>query len=128
MMFQFTLSRGERHAHTEKGTGKRKFQFTLPRGERRPYVDKAIKDALVSIHAPARGATQLRCQPIARSSFQFTLPRGERQPRLFASLSLSSMFQFTLPRGERHCWEKDKEGNYMFQFTLPRGERQLKGR
>ena len=60
----------------------------------------------VSIHAPARGATEaVEAVHSAVGKFQFTLPRGERQmgacvyrPR--------GRFQFTLPRGERRRADK----------------------
>ena len=76
------------------------FQFTLPRGERlcltfrirlrqgfnsrsREGSDVLIRglftQRVVSIHAPARGATGwLRISPCLLQRFQFTLPRGER--------------------------------------------------
>ena len=57
------------------------FQSTHPRGVRRPQdgVGPAA-GALVSIHAPAWGATSLSCNiPPRRGGFQSTHPRGVRQ-------------------------------------------------
>ena len=57
--------------------------------------------AFISIHAPARGATKIRCSPFTlRFGFQSTLPRGER--RLISCYVCRTVpFQSTLPRGER---------------------------
>ena len=120
--FQFTLPRGERQAAGFRGRLRLGFQFTLPRGERhhfRPHqpryhlvsihapawgatrvIDGAIGKVQVSIHAPAWGATTPRPPPRSRKRFQFTLPRGERRHR-HASRLWHRQFQFTLPRGER---------------------------
>ena len=54
----------------------------------------------VSIHAPARGATKAVFQWARGHAFQFTLPRGERLLAC-SPLPTSVLFQFTLPRGER---------------------------
>ena len=37
----------------------RKFQSTLPHGERLANIDKGGANVMVSIHAPARGATKI---------------------------------------------------------------------
>jgi len=56
------------------------FQSTLPRGERQQAGRDGQGVPQVSIHAPARGATDdpvmTECQILP---FQSTLPRGERQ-------------------------------------------------
>ena len=120
------------------------FQSTLPRGERQPWPAIAVACVLVSIHAPAWGAT-MTLKPLRPSrEFQSTLPRGER-PELSARNKPSTEFQSTLPRGERprtqsracrslggalraervgvsvaaESLRKKRE----FQSTLPRGER-----
>ena len=78
-----------------------KFQSTLPQGER-PLDERDSWTCLqVSIHAPARGATYIRCCahfPI--TLFQSTLPQGERP---FGIITLLGFFEFqsTLPQGER---------------------------
>ena len=79
------------------------FQSTLPRGERRCAIRALVHKSsfnprsregsdccvchclphhLVSIHAPARGATTLWKMRINDSKFQSTLPRGERLFRI----------------------------------------------
>ena len=78
------------------------FQSTLPRGERPTIViDAGHRLMLVSIHAPARGATRKRCEEQDWThEFQSTLPRGERRDSQEAVFGLQT-FQSTLPRGER---------------------------
>ena len=56
---------------------KGRFQFTLPRGERR-VMAVLVCAVVVSIHAPAWGATSNSNPGSLQSAFQFTLPRGER--------------------------------------------------
>ena len=55
---------------------------------------------LVSIHAPARGATYHSNAPSTLQEFQSTRPRGARRSIAFA-LSLTRTFQSTRPRGAR---------------------------
>ena len=78
-VFQFTLPRGERLKSWKSAIVTWKFQFTLPRGERRSWLARSShrqgfnsrsregsdlleprteRVILVSIHAPARGATK----------------------------------------------------------------------
>ena len=55
---------------------------------------------IISIHAPARGATsEMQVSPCFQG-FQSTLPRGERPFCIFVQ-SVYGEFQSTLPRGER---------------------------
>ena len=109
------------------------FQFALPRGERHGGFYRNKGRCMVSIRAPARGATLYR-RLVERELrlFQFALPRGERhtraQPsprrrRRFNSRSREgsdthqltempsiSRFQFALPRGERHAGDEAAHG------------------
>ena len=79
-LFQFTLPRGERLLVHGVFTQRVKFQFTLPRGERQLLVAGWGVSLIVSIHAPARGATYNQLLRLVSACwFQFTLPRGERQ-------------------------------------------------
>ena len=55
--FQSTLPRGERHHQIADRNSQSAFQSTLPRGERLFSFSAAIASLLVSIHAPAWGAT-----------------------------------------------------------------------
>ena len=122
-----------------------KFQFTLPRGERRPRKHLVGAFAVVSIHAPAWGATtsprpSTRCTP----QFQFTLPRGERLSAPIMPSSTSSFnsrsrvgsdttaarvkaqgvsFNSRSRVGSDGAIEATYNTIVQFQFTLPRGER-----
>ena len=67
--------------------------------EKRPHRFDRLR---ISIHAPARGAT-LPLKMLRHSfRFQSTLPRGERPDELLI-MDFIEQFQSTLPRGERHC-------------------------
>ena len=76
--FQSTLPRRERLARCSLMTSRIRFQSTLPRRERqkRPHRFDRLRE--ISIHAPAKGATN-PAGPIAdMCRFQSTLPRRER--------------------------------------------------
>ena len=65
------------------------FQFTLPRGERLDETFALFVADIVSIHAPAGGATGWALVDTDGDMFQFTLPRGERPEKtLRAVISL----------------------------------------
>ena len=57
--FQSTLPRGERPKYHVFYLDDRPFQSTLPRGERQLFKKDSVFSVAISIHAPARGATQL---------------------------------------------------------------------
>ena len=100
---------------------------------------------VISIHAPARGATFCNLSLLRILAFQSTLPRGERPVFLPADFA-HVRFQSTLPRGERHRLTIIQHTPFRisihapargatvhstmqlhllrFQSTLPRGERQ----
>ena len=59
--FQSTRPRGARHRATLGHAQKEQFQSTRPRGARHLGVAQRRKKLLVSIHAPARGATYFKC-------------------------------------------------------------------
>ena len=61
--FQFTLPRGERLHAGDQDFSYYMFQFTLPRGERHFQTVTQRGADYVSIHAPAWGATRVRCIP-----------------------------------------------------------------
>ena len=86
----------------------------------------AIRPLLVSIHAPARGATK---NPTAAhttgTGFQSTRPRGARR-RGKKALTPSNSFQSTRPRGaRRRDGHADARRDCRFQSTRPRGARPL---
>ena len=79
-----------------------RFQSTRPRGARpaQMFVE-TYEEIIVSIHAPAWGATWPSRRPTTRCrQFQSTRPRGARR-RPMTSASASPRFQSTRPRGAR---------------------------
>ena len=64
------------------------------------YIHTAY--VVISIHAPARGATAIKGGMLLLSPFQSTLPRGERLGMTEFRI-VGDKFQSTLPRGERLC-------------------------
>ncbi len=77
---------------------------------------------MVSIHAPARGATRRQPQRRTRPRFQSTPPRGGR-PATFYRARFESVFQSTPPRGGRREACCRSRGSAVFQSTPPRGGR-----
>ena len=59
--------------------GAEKFQSTPPRRERLNQQILTMTRDLISIHAPAKGATRASVLPAAVDKFQSTPPRRERQ-------------------------------------------------
>ena len=57
-IFQSTLPRRERHSSISAAAGANAFQSTLPRRERPALLIFLIHYILISIHAPAKGATE----------------------------------------------------------------------
>ena len=76
------------------------FQSTPPRGGRLANVSKHRPVIVISIHAPARGATPKMVRLSTVSLFQSTPPRGGRL-LLYRSIIRPSRFQSTPPRGGR---------------------------
>ena len=100
--FQSTLPRRERHAAPVTDATRRAFQSTLPRRERRREYRAGTNAILISIHAPAKGATgedqvcyisQGHFNPRSREGSDMRDDKADIKDRLFQS---------TLPRRERH--------------------------
>ena len=72
-LFQSTLPRGERLLCGANLKLVIQFQSTLPRGERRNTLLHLLLPLSISIHAPARGATQLQ--------YNKNIARGDFNPR-----------------------------------------------
>ena len=80
--------------------GEMEFQFALPHGERPASRSVVGITPVVSIRAPAWGATHCVAAHYPQVEFQFALPHGER--RLSGqAISTPLTFQFALPHGER---------------------------
>ena len=76
-------------------------------------MDSVHSSTLISIHAPAWGATSSRISIRFCGRFQSTLPRGERLLQL-VFLCGSQSFQSTLPRGERRKRRGWSNGTFDF--------------
>ena len=78
----------------------------------------------ISIHAPARGATRdVRRELVVERYFNPRSREGS-DARCKRRLTRDRKFQSTLPRGERRCEDHVNLMINEFQSTLPRGERQ----
>ena len=101
-----------------------RFQSTLPRRERHAHGCDACCAVIISIHAPAKGATrELRDADEWEVLFQSTLPRRERPVDLFDTRLRDVLFQSTLPRRERLKSAQCVSAIAAFQSTLPQRER-----
>ena len=99
------------------------FQSTLPRRERHLYLIHKIHGLIISIHAPAKGATVLH-QPTKWLREYFN-PRSREgsDNKAFPATGFSQKFQSTLPRRERRFHIRLHPLFLLFQSTLPRRER-----
>ena len=124
------------------------FQSTLPQGERRSGAVLCSANGGISIHAPARGATELgerspgnghNFNPRSRKGSDPDTPppapnisnfnprsRKGSDNTLIDGLGLLLLFQSTLPQGERLCSKRLSSIVVVFQSTLPQGERQIR--
>ncbi len=93
------------------------FQSTPPRGGRQ--ADFVVSDGLsdVSIHAPARGATQRSANTGMPSTFQSTPPRGGR--RSAASDPQTSPCFNPRPRAGGDCGAADDAGHQWVSIHAP---------
>ena len=80
VQFQSTLPRVERLiAFSLSSKDIAEFQSTLPRVERPLACSENALNDLISIHAPASGATLIYSYIVIKKGFQSTLPRVERR-------------------------------------------------
>ena len=99
--FQFTPPRGGRLQVPGRNGLLDVFQFTPPRGGRRVVEYVHFLHRLISIHAPAWGATSRSCRE-APSVIDFnSRPRVGGDAGQTSGLSDNGEFQFTPPRGGR---------------------------
>ena len=120
--FQSTLPRRERHYALRITEMAARFQSTLPRRERR--IRESVPEAsVISIHAPAKGATSQPCR-LCVPCRDFN-PRSREGSDLAVGdiLKHSAQFQSTLPRRERRPVSLIWVASSRFQSTLPRRER-----
>ena len=98
--FQSTLPRGERHNSVQGYIDGVEFQSTLPRGERHESKSRCCRSAVISIHAPAWGAT--RGEQGLRGLQGISIHAPAWGATGYAAVDREHMpFQSTLPRGER---------------------------
>ena len=84
-MFQFTRPRGARRGVGFQSRTPECFNSRAREGRDLRWL-QGVRTLLVSIHAPARGATRLACVRCSAISFQFTRPRGARRQQVFPPL------------------------------------------
>ena len=124
-MFQSTRPRGARPVPSPPGCPRHRFNPRARAGrDRRRYGWRQA--LLVSIHAPARGATRPQDRAHAYLGFQSTRPRGARH---FGNeiVPIVVEFQSTRPRGARRCPKINLQRLKSFQSTRPRGARRYTG-
>ena len=99
------------------------FQSTLPRRERHNFFSDLSAMILISIHAPAKGATTvwLYCMSIPRYFNPRSREGSDTRPE--RPHKESGRFQSTLPRRERLALFVASVMFLLFQSTLPRRER-----
>ena len=100
-LFQSTPPRGVRPFALDNIVYFVEFQSTPPRGVRLCSTPIHSHCDQVSIHAPARGATEQVMETMIRFKFQSTPPRGVRPPTVPKEYRHKE-FQSTPPRGVRH--------------------------
>ena len=104
VVFQSTLPRGERLVASSVVSTRLAFQSTLPRGERHHGWGTATPNIQISIHAPARGATQNDSCTMSAITISIHAPARGATLQIVKTDILVFEFQSTLPRGERHCF------------------------
>ena len=123
LRFQSTLPRRERHFAVMFWVFWSGFQSTLPRRERHLAFGLPPQSKIISIHAPAKGATCPKPR-LMRCPIYFN-PRSREGSDAISQLTtmVEELFQSTLPRRERRrtVWHRFRPAK--FQSTLPRRER-----
>ena len=122
-----TRPHGARHHADHRHQSVHEFQCTRPHGAR-PFPDCA-KDcpAIVSIHAPARGATLLPSRAGRIAGFNPRARTGRDPVRPTRCLCWQS-FQSTRPHGARLRLRDHTNRAREFQSTRPHGARPWRGR
>ena len=101
----------------------RTFQFTRPRGARLVRRLRAEAGDVVSIHAPARGATGISSFIFHARKVSIHAPARGATSKHKHHHPKHYQFQFTRPRGARRIPRKYLIYIKWFQFTRPRGAR-----
>ena len=123
MQFQSTLPRGERQQPSGGDDGQQRFQSTLPRGERPLGGFRKNIPFIISIHAPARGATGPDSKR-QRQSDDFNPRSREGSDAFYRFLHGYNPYFNPRSREGSDAYGMDRtEEVRRFQSTLPRGER-----
>ena len=123
MLFQSTLPHGERPLLARIWSSPHTFQSTLPHGERRRRLRSFSARPPISIHAPARGATETWTVQRVTFLFQSTLPHGERRQSWPSSSEMVGISIHAPARGATALEMAVEDDLIRFQSTLPHGER-----
>ena len=122
MWFQSTRPRGARRLCSTVTPFRSRFQSTRPRGARRDGYRDRCAVILVSIHAPAWGATRRVHAHGGRRPVSIHAPAWGATSSLRLVPGIS-MFQSTRPRGARQVDTSRTHCSVVFQSTRPRGAR-----
>ena len=107
-MFQSTHPHGVRRYSKVASFSRNEFQSTHPHGVRRRCISRPHRLLAVSIHAPTRGATQVKTYRVSvLHPFQSTHPHGVRQAPHKDSLRL---YRFN-PRTHTGCDNRENKDN-----------------
>ena len=122
--FQSTRPRGARRASPPERGRRRSFNPRAREGrDRKRFRHREF--SMVSIHAPARGATGARKGKVKMTEVSIHAPARGATPRSRHSVGEPHKFQSTRPRGARQsaqAWIDEQES---FQSTRPRGARRV---
>ena len=125
-IFQFTpLREGRRQKH-EENQRESEFQFTPLREGRQEKVHIYVRIVHISIHAPARGATAIRAEPVSKQNYFNSRP-CERGDSTFCTMpSTEVVFQFTPLREGRHQkYSQSDSSSHFNSRPCERGDRAL---
>ena len=127
-MFQSTRPRGARHSYTFASAAIGTVSIHAPARGATEDCEKINFEKVVSIHAPARGATTLlQTYRLVVMLFQSTRPRGARPGSLTLQVKQGDVSIHAPARGATKLESKDK-GDERFQSTRPRGARRASRR
>ena len=123
LKFQSTHPRGVRQSASAWQSRSSQFQSTHPRGVRHASRVPQADCRLVSIHAPARGATCRVWHPWPVSPGFNPRTREGCDADGQGGIHIQDLFQSTHPRGVRRSCRHQRERERRFQSTHPRGVR-----
>ena len=123
-LFQSTLPHGERRGKNQIFAMATRFN---PRSRMGSDVNgkEGLDEFLVSIHAPAWGATGTMPENVTTDWFQSTLPHGERQ--MIRKIKTETVSFNPRSRMGSDCLQTKHLCFQRFQSTLPHGERPTPG-